>query len=455
MVARESGIAEAERSVLSAAMLSKDAASLVFEELREADFYHRHHRTLCQALRASYDEGESLDPITVTHRLRRKGQLEDAGGVMAVSEVFSQEASAANVRTHLKIVKEASLERETRDLGRTLAAAVERSDTHIEEVLDTHWQALVTLQEGHNTKGGWQTMESTLGEAAAEYDKAKACDKPYLGMDTGFENINRAMGGFLAPDLFVLAARPSQGKSAIAVQMAQAVAQSGKAVAFFSLEMSALQIIQRMVCSDAGVDLFRYRNGGLAAHEEEDATSAMSRLHSLPLHIDDTAGITINECRARAMRLCRQYDVGLIVVDYLQLMRAPGADVNSRVQEVGMVSRGLKAMAKELHTPVLALSQLSRAVESRSDKKPQLSDLRESGEVEQDADIVAAIYRPGYYGLNDASGAPIDRDFAQLLILKQRSGPLGGLDLRFHAEAARFEELAPEYRNATPEYLQN
>ena len=440
---------EVEQAVLGAMLIDPRAVGRAFELLQEDAFYHGPHARIFVAMRELYERNEAVDQLTVGEQLKRQGQLEPAGGVVYLAELAAGVASAANIEHHARIVVERGLSRGLIEVSAEISnrAFEGRSDVH--ELIDWAEQRIFALSERGLTQG-FEPLDQVLGETFEQLERAHNLSSAVSGVDTGFKDLNDITSGFQKGDLVILAARPSVGKTALALCFAcRAAVEHNVGVAVFSLEMSRQQVAQRLLCIQTGVDLQKLRMGRLGQEDWLHLTRQVGRLAQAPIYVDDSAGISVLEARAKARRLQREHGVGLFIIDYLQLMGSH-ENLQSREQEVSRISRGLKAMAKELEVPVLALSQLSRAPEARTDRRPQLSDLRESGSLEQDADVVMFIYRPELYGLKSNDGGPLE-GLAEIIIGKQRNGPTGSERLMWNKESASFENLAPEYRIAEEE----
>ena len=441
---------EVEQAVLGAMMLEQRAISRAYELLDESCFYHASHGRIFAAMLALFEQGTPVDQLTLTEELKRRGQLDDVGGVVYLAKLAAEVATAANIDFHARIVLEKAL---SRKLIETASRVIERAyaaDEEVQTLIDSAEQQLFSLSENQIGEG-FEPLTKVMGDAFEHIERIHARAGTVLGVDTGFADLNELTSGFQKGDLVILAARPSVGKTALALTLARnAAVESGVGVAIFSLEMSKMQLAQRLLSAETKVDLHKLRTGRLRDEDWMHLTRNIDRLAQAPIFIDDTPGISVLEARAKARRLCREYGIGLVVIDYLQLMSGH-IRTQSREQEISHISRGLKAMAKELDLPVLALSQLSRAVESRTDRRPQLSDLRESGSLEQDADVVMFIYRPDMYGLKSADGESLE-GVAQIIIGKQRNGPVDSVELMWNKESATYEAMSPEWRTEPEEY---
>ncbi len=441
---------EVEQAVLGAMMLEQRAIVRAVEILDESCFYHAPHSRIFAAMTDLFERGTAVDQLTLTEELKRRGQLDDVGGVVYLAKLGSEVATTANIDYHARIVLEKAL---SRKLIETSSEVIERAyaaDEDVQTLIDNAEQKLFTLSENQIGEG-FELLEKVMGETFEHLEHVHAGAGTVLGVDTGFADLNDQMSGFQKGDLVILAARPSVGKTALALTLARnAAVDAGVGVAIFSLEMSKMQLAQRLLSAETKVDLHKLRTGRLREEDWMHLTHNIDRLAQAPIHIDDTPGISVLEARAKARRLQREYGIDMVIIDYLQLMSGH-ARAQSREQEISHISRGLKAMAKELDVPVLALSQLSRAVESRTDRRPQLSDLRESGSLEQDADVVMFIYRPEMYDLKSPDGESLE-GLAQIIIGKQRNGPVGSVDLMWNKESATYEAMAPGWRSEQEEY---
>jgi replicative DNA helicase len=435
---------EVEKAVLGAMLIDGRAVGRAIELLDEEAFYHRAHGRIYAAMISLYERNDAVDQLTVSEELKRRGQLDEVGGVVYLTELAGGVASAANVEHHAKIVVERGLSRGLIEASSEISSRAYEGKADVHELLDWSEGRIFALSEKKLTQG-FESIEVVLQETFESIERAHSQDSAVSGVNTGYADLNDITSGFQNSDLIVIAARPSVGKTALSLSFCcRAAVEHGVGVAFFSLEMSKMQLAQRLLCIQTGVDLLKLRTGRLGEDDWIHLTRNVGRLAQAPIYIDDTPGITVLEARAKSRRLQRDHGIGMVVVDYLQLMSSH-ENVQSREQEVSRISRGLKGLAKELNVPVLALSQLSRASEARTDKRPQLSDLRESGSIEQDADVVMFIYRPDVYGLKSPDGASLEGT-AEIIIGKQRNGPIGSVHLMWNADSASFENLAQGFR---------
>ena len=435
---------EVEKAVLGAMLIDQAAIGRALEILAQSSFYHAPHGRIFTAMLTLYENNEAVDQLTVAEELRRRGELDGVGGVVYLAALAAEVATAANIEYHARIVLEKALSRNLIETASQISEQAYDGGERIFELIDWSEQRIFGLAE-RRLDGGFEPLESVLGETLEHVERAHNQVSTVSGVETGYTELNEITSGFQNGDLIILAARPSVGKTALGLSLARnAAMEANVGVAVFSLEMAKMQVAQRLLCLETKLDLHKLRTGRLRDDDWMNLTRNVGKLAQAPIYIDDTAGISSLEARAKARRLKRDYGIGLIVVDYLQLMSAHERFA-SREQEISHISRSLKALAKELDVPVLALSQLSRAVESRTDRRPQLSDLRESGSIEQDADVVMFIYRPDLYGIKTADGGSME-GVAEIILGKQRNGPTGSVNLMWNAECAGYEELAPEWR---------
>jgi replicative DNA helicase len=432
---------DAEQSVLGAMLLNKDAIYKVMEILKPEDFYRDSHKVIYEAILNLNDKNEPVDMITVSEALRQKGVIEQAGGVSYVATLASLVPTAANVEHYANIVEEKALLRTLIQLSNRVTTMGYEGSKDVQELLDQVDQSLAELTNRRQSSG-FSPISEILLQTFAQIEHIHNNKGQLTGVTTGFLDLDKVTTGFQKSDLIILAARPSMGKTAMALNFALSAASKGQtSTAIFSLEMSKDQLVQRMLCAEAMVDQQKVRAGMLQDKDWEMLNSAAGFLANAPIYIDDTAAISINELKAKCRRLQAEKGLGLVLIDYLQLMQG-SKRTESRQQEIAEISRSLKGLAKELNVTVIALSQLSRAVEQRQDKRPIMSDLRESGSIEQDADIVMFIYRDDYYNPESA-----DQNVAELIIAKQRNGPVGTVKLAFLKEFTKFVDLSRDKVN--------
>ena len=433
---------EAESSVLGGLLLDNTAWDRMGDLLTDNDFYRHEHKLIFAAISALINNSKPADVITVYEQLQNQGKAEGMGGLGYLNSLAQYVPSASNIRRYAEIVRERSILRKLVTASDEIATnAFNPQGRPVERILDEAEQKIFNIgEEGSRMKQGFQSMETLVVDLMDRVQEMADNPNDITGVPTGFYDLDRMTSGLQAGDLVVLAARPSMGKTAFAINIAEHVAlNEGLPVAVFSMEMGAAQLAVRVVGSIGRIDQGHLRTGKLTDEEWPRLTDAIERLRTVSLHIDETAGLTSSELRANARRLARKCGkLGLIVVDYLQLMTgSSGGDGENRATELGEISRGLKMLAKELQCPVIALSQLNRGVEQRTDKRPMMSDLRESGAIEQDADIIMFIYRDDYYNKDSK-----DPGVAEIIIGKQRNGPTGAVRLTFLKPLTRFESLA-------------
>ncbi|NBO01430.1 MAG: replicative DNA helicase, partial [Betaproteobacteria bacterium] len=433
---------EAESSVLGGLLLDNSAWDRVGDLVTDSDFYRYEHRLVFAAVAALINSSRPADVITVFEHLQSLGKAEEVGGLAYLNSLAQYVPSASNIRRYGEIVRERAILRKLVTASDEIATtAFSPKGRPVAQILDEAEQKIFHIgEEGSRMKQGFQSMNSLVVQLLDRVEEMSQNPNDITGVPTGFHDFDRMTSGMQPGDLIVLAARPSMGKTALAINIAENVAvQEGLPVAVFSMEMGASQLAVRIVGSIGRIDQGHLRTGKLSDDEWPRLTEAIEKLRNVSLHIDETPGLTTSELRANARRLSRQCGkLGLIVVDYLQLMSGSSSDgSDNRATELGEISRGLKMLAKELQCPVIALSQLNRSVEQRTDKRPMMSDLRESGAIEQDADVIMFIYRDDYY--NKDSKEP---GVAEVIIGKQRNGPTGTIKLAFLKPITKFESLA-------------
>jgi replicative DNA helicase len=430
-----------EMAVLGAMLLEKEAIAKALEVLDETAFYKPAHISIFKAMIGLFERSEPVDLITLSEELRRRGELEKIGGEYYLTELTTKVTSAANVEYHAHIVLEKAL---MRQLIATSSEAINRAYSDTEDALDLLDQAeqrIFDISE-QRMKKTFISMNTAVHSTMELLQGIHGKHNGVTGVPSGFSDLDNLTGGFQKSDLIIVAGRPSQGKTALVLSIARnAAVLHDKSVGFFSLEMSSQQLVMRLICAEARVDAHKVRTGRLPEDEWRKLSTSVGRLYKAKIFIDDTPALGILELRAKARRLKAEHNIDFIVVDYLQLMQGPKA-AQSREQEISAISRSLKALAKEINVPVLALSQLNRAVENRSDKRPALADLRESGAIEQDADVVMFVHRPEMYGIQEEGGEPTE-GLAQIIVGKQRNGPTDTVKLSFIKQYARFENYKP------------
>jgi replicative DNA helicase len=433
---------EAEQSVLGGLMIANDSWDAVVDMLSDGDFYRPEHRMIYRQMMKLIDAGQPIDVVTLAESLSTMGELNQAGGFGYLAELAKNTPSAANIRAYAKAVRERSTLRSMIAVAGNIAdSAYNPEGRTAEDLLDEAERNIMQISESRPKMTGPEAINPLLKKAVDRIDELFHNGDSITGLATGFVDLDQRTSGLQKSDLIILAARPSMGKTALAINIAEhATLNQNKPVVVFSMEMPADQIVIRMLSSIGRIDQTRIRNGKLEEEDWPRLSAAVSKLKSRPLFIDDTPALTPTEIRSRLRRIAREHgDIALVMVDYLQLMQTGGKS-EGRTAEISEISRSLKSIAKEFTCPVLALSQLSRAVESRPNKRPVNSDLRESGAIEQDADIIMFIYRDEYY--NEESP---DKGVAEIIIGKQRNGPIGTVRLAFRGQHTRFDNLAIGY----------
>ncbi len=437
---------EAEAAVLGALMLEKDAFPAVCELISPDCFYDPRHKLIYEAILSLGVNQEPIDMISVTERLRRSDALEKAGGIAYVVGLTANVASGAHVEYHARIVAQKHLARELISFASTIENSAFDESNDVDDLLQDAERYLFDISQ-RNLKRQVTQIDPLLNRALEQIQIAGNSESGLSGLSSGFHEIDRVTSGWQNSDLIIIAARPAMGKTAFVLSMALNIALDNNPIAIFSLEMSDLQLTNRLISNICEMPGEKIKSGRISSLEWQQILHRIERLKGAPIYVDDTSGLSIMELRTKARRLVREHDVKMIVIDYLQLMNASGMGMQSREQEVSTISRSLKQLAKELDIPIVALSQLNRKVEDRGnkDKRPQLSDLRESGAIEQDADIVCFIHRPEYYARSgeDAQGRDI-RGLAEFIFAKHRSGSVGTVDLRFRKEFVRFENWSAD-----------
>ncbi|BCX82862.1 replicative DNA helicase [Methylomarinovum caldicuralii] len=433
---------QAEQSVLGGLMLDADAWEKVADRLNEADFYRKEHRLIFRAIRDLAEGDKPCDVVTVSELLEQRGELQDAGGLAYLTALAEATPSAANITAYADIVRERAILRQLAHVGTEIAdAAFNPEGRKVDELLEVAEQKVFQISDQRQRgDGGFKPIKGVLAMAVDRIQELYEKGGSVTGVSTGFTDLDQMTAGLQPADLIIIAGRPSMGKTSFAMNIAENVAiKEQRPVAVFSMEMPADHLAMRMMSSLGRIDQHRLRIGQLEDDEWPRMTSAINILAGTQLFIDDTPALSPTELRARCRRLVREHgELGLVVIDYLQLMQCPGAGEN-RTAEISEISRGLKALAKELNVPVIALSQLNRNLEQRPNKRPVMSDLRESGSIEQDADVIVFIYRDEVY--NEDSP---DKGTAEIIIAKQRNGPIGTVRLTFLGQYTRFENFAPD-----------
>jgi replicative DNA helicase len=433
----------AEQSVIGSMLMDKNAIVRVVEILAPDSFYRDAHRYIFETILELFDKGEPVDLVTVTDALRKSGRIDLVGGSVYVADLLNSVPTSANVEYYAKIVEEKAVLRRLIDAGTNIVASAFEETEDVDQILDSAEKAVFDIAL-KRVREGFHKIDSVIKKVLDRIDSLYDKKEALTGCPTGFPDLDKLTAGFQNSDLIIIAARPSVGKTAFALNIAQNVAVRNKIpVAIFSLEMSKEQLAQRMLCSEAEVNAQRLKTASLSDTGWKKLTRALGKLSEAPIFIDDSATMTSTEIRAKARRLKIERGLGLVIVDYMQLMRGR-MRVENRVQEISEIARSLKTLSRELDVPVIALSQLSRAVEQRNDRIPRLSDLRESGEIEQTADVVLFIHRDDYYNPQSDRG-----NLAEIIIAKQRNGPIGTIELVFRKEIAKFCSKESRYEQVT------
>ncbi len=435
---------EAERSVLGGLMMGAVHFSDVHEYLTAEDFFDESHQTLFDLLVKMIKKGENTDLVSVLHQASHQEKLDKIGGHEYITELYTSSSTAYNIDFHAAIVKEQATRRRLMKNANVIIQAAQTGIATIDDVLELAEKKVFEITQSAESKD-WQSIENVVGQEFERIQQLMDIASDVTGMDTGFTDLNKILSGLQKTDLVILAARPAMGKTALALNIALNVAKEGNGIGIFSMEMSAGQLVTRLMCTEGRVDAGAVRTGKLNRDTDiPRLVDAAQELHRLPIYIDDTPGLTINQLSSKSRRLkAANPDLGLIVVDYIGLMVGDGR--MSRQEQVSEASRGLKGLAKELDVCVLALSQLNRSVESRTDKRPMPSDLRESGAIEQDADIISFIYRDEYYNPESP-----EKGVAEVIIAKQRNGSTGTVKLFFEGKHTRFDNYT---ERATDDYM--
>jgi replicative DNA helicase len=423
---------EAEQSVIGSMLIDKNAIIKGVEYLKPDSFYRDAHRYIFESILELFDRGEPVDLVTVTEALRKGGKLDAVGGSVYVADLINSVPTAANIDFYARIVEEKATLRRLIDAGTQIVQDAFNDPDNVDKILDRAEKTIfnIALKRVHE---GFHKIDEVLKRVLDRIDQLYGKKEHITGIPTSYADLDNLTAGFQNSDLIIIAARPSVGKTALALNMAQNVAiKFNIPVAIFSLEMSKDQLAQRMLCSEAEIDAIRLKTASLPDTGWKKLTRALAKLSEAPIFVDDTATATAMEIRAKCRRLKLEKGLGLVIIDYLQLMSGRGR-IENRVQEISEIARSLKTLARELDIPVVALSQLSRAVEQRPDRIPRLSDLRESGEIEQTADVVMFIHREDYYNPQSDRG-----NIAEIIIAKQRNGPIGTIELVFRKDIAKF-----------------
>ena len=427
---------EAEQAVLGSMLTTKEAVSKAIQWVSANQFYKDAHVRIFSCMSDLFDKGEPIDAISVADRLKKKKELEGVGGAYYITGLAESVPTTANVEHYAKIILEKHLLRKLIQVAHEVSKDAFEDSQDVDDILDSAESAIFNISE-KRLRGGFRHIDPILHQTFEELDKIASKPGSVTGVPSGLIDLDDITSGFHPGELIIVAGRPGMGKTALALSMGRNAAVMDKTgVGIFSLEMANHQLAMRLLCAEGRVDSHLVRTGKLPKAQWKNLSIAVGNLAEAPIYLDDTPGMSVLEVRAKSRRLKAEHDIGLIIVDYIQLMTGPkGAE--SRQQEISQISRSLKALAKEIEVPVLGLSQLSRAVESRSDRRPQLSDLRESGAIEQDADVVIFLYRPWVYSHEDE-----DRGKTEIIVSKQRNGPTGIVEATFVDRFARFENMS-------------
>jgi len=430
-----------EEAVLGALMLDKNALTAVIDILKVDSFYKESHQRIFDAIQRLFAKSEPIDILTVTNELKKTGELDLVGGPYFIAQLTGRVASAANIEFHARIISQKYIQRELIRISSDIIKDAYEDTTDVFDLLDHAEQNLFSVSEG-NIRREYQDMVPLLKDAIKQIEAAKNQEGHFSGVPSGFTELDRITAGWQNSDLIIMAARPGMGKTAFVLSMARNIAVDlNKPIAFFSLEMSAVQLVTRLISSETELPAEKLKKGLLEKYEWEQLNTKVKKLAGAPLYIDDTPALSIFELRAKCRRLKAQHNIEIAVVDYLQLMSVANEGKGNREQEISNISRSLKSLAKELNIPIIAISQLSRAVETRGgSKRPILSDLRESGAIEQDADMVLFIYRPEYYKITEDESGNSTSGTAEVIIAKHRNGALRDIKLKFVDRFAKFED---------------
>ncbi len=431
---------EVELSVLGAMLLEEEAIPKAFEVLKPECFYDKRNRIIFEAMNSLYETNEPIDTVSLYEELKKSGKAEEAGGATYLSKLSQDISSAANVDYHARVVLEKWILRQLISTSVEIANSAYAGNEDVFDLLDAAESKIFQISE-EGIKESFKSMDKAVKEALELIEAIHSKNIASFSVPSGFFALDELLGGFQKSDLIVVASRPSMGKTALALSVARnAAIEHNIPIGIFSLEMSTIQLATRLISAEARINAHSIRTGKFRAEDGARISRTVHKLSSAPIYIDDTPAISILELRAKARRLKNEKNIGLVIVDYLQLLSS-SYRMESREREISSISRSLKALAKELNTPVLSLAQLNRQVESRADKRPMLADLRESGSIEQDADVVIFLYRPELYGITQFRDGEPTEGVGEVIIGKQRNGPIGEVKLKFIKEYARFENL--------------
>ncbi len=429
-----------EEAVLGAIMIDRNGMPAVIEVLRPDSFYKPANATIYKEMTELFAKSIPIDLLTLHDALKKQKKLNEIGGLGYLIELSNKVGSAANIEFHARIIAQKFIQRELINVSTNVIKNAYEDSMDVLEILDEAEKGLYNITD-QNLNTGYESLSSLVLQTQKQIESLSEKGSDLTGVTTGFKELDKMTNGWQPSDLIILAARPGMGKTAFTLSLAKNAAENGNAIAVFSLEMASVQLVQRLISMEAEISSTVLRNGQLDEQQWKKLHAAVEKLSTVPIYIDDTPGINIFELRAKCRRLKQNHDINMIVIDYLQLMTGnPNDKGGNREQEISSISRALKGLAKELSVPVIALSQLSRSVETRGgEKRPMLSDLRESGAIEQDADIVTFIYRPGYYGVEEGN-FDVPQDLAEIIIAKHRNGGLGTVNLRFIGQFVKFED---------------
>ncbi len=435
---------EVEMNVLGAMLIDNDAVPKAVEILKPDSFFDKRNRTVFEAMSSLYEANEPIDTVSIYEELKKAGKSDEAGGAAYLSKLTQDITSAANIDYHARVVKEKWILRQLITSSMEIAHSAYQGNEDVFDLLDAAEAKIFQISE-EGIKESFKSMDKAVKEALELIEAIHSKNISTFSVPSGFFELDDLLGGFQKSDLIIVAARPSMGKTAFAMSAARNAAIDHQVpIAVFSLEMATIQLATRLISAEARINAHNVRTGKFKAEEGAKISRTVHKLSKAPIYIDDTPAISILELRAKARRLKNEKNIGMIIIDYLQLV-SPSYNMESREREISTISRSLKSLAKELNLPVVALSQLNRQVESRTDKKPMLSDLRESGSIEQDADVVLFLYRPEVYQITQYSSGDMQGEstegIAEVIVGKQRNGPIGEVKLRFIKDYAKFENL--------------
>lgn len=431
---------DVEKIVLGAMILDSEAVPKVMETLKSECFFDKRNQIIFESMISLFESNEPIDTVALYEELKKNSKIENAGGPAYISKLAQDVSSAANVEFHSKVILEKWILRKLITSSMEIATDAYSGTEDVFDLLDAAETKIFEITEA-GLKESYKSMDRAVREAIEHIEAIHSKNISSFSVPTGFFGLDEMLGGFQKSDLIIVAARPSMGKTAFALSAARnAAVNDNVPIAVFSLEMATIQLVTRLICAEAKINAHSVRTGKFKAEDGPRISRTAHKLSQAPIYIDDSPGQTVLEIRAKARRLKAEKNIGLIIIDYLQLMSA-STRMDSREREISTISRSLKSLAKELNVPVIALSQLNRAVETRTDKRPQLSDLRESGSIEQDADVVIFLNRPEYYGITQFADGESTEGIAEIIVGKQRNGPTGDVRLKFIKDFARFDNL--------------